>query len=256
MAGVGGRVALVTGCGSAGGIGMAIARALRDAGARVVITSTTDRIFERAKELGGVPASVADLTDPVRVSELMAEVARAAGAPEIVVNNAGMVQTGRRLKRHRIETMPHDVFAQHQALNLGTAFNVIRAALPPMIARGRGRIVNIASVTGPMVGIEGSAGYMAGKAAMTGLTRAVALENARHGITCNAVLPGWIATPSSSARELRAGRASPTGRPGTPDEIAHAVLFLAADEASYVNGAMIVVDGANSLTEMKGAGGY
>lgn len=256
MAGVEQRVALVTGCGSPGGIGMAIARALRDAGARVVITSTTARIHERAAELGGVPAFVADLTDPARVAEMMVEIAQAEGTPEIVVNNAGMVQTGRRLKRARIEALPHDVFAQHQALNLTTAFNVIRAALPPMIAYGRGRIVNIASVTGPMVGIEGSSGYMAGKAAMTGLTRAVALENARNGITCNAVLPGWIATPSSSAKELRAGRASPAGRPGSPEEIAHAVLFLAADEASYVNGAMIVVDGANSLIEMKGSGGY
>lgn len=256
MAGVEQRVALVTGCGSPGGIGMAIARTLRGAGARVVITSTTERIHDRARELGGVPAFVADLTDPARVAGLTVEIARAEGAPEIVVNNAGMVQTGRRLKRARIESLPHATFARHQALNLTTAFNVIRAALPPMIACGRGRIVNIASVTGPMVGIEGSAGYMAGKAALTGLTRAVALENARNGITCNAVLPGWIATPSSSAKELRAGRASPTGRPGTPEEVTHAVLMLAADEAGYINGAMIVVDGANALVEMKGAGAY
>lgn len=256
MAGVQGRVALITGCGSPGGIGMAIARTLRDAGARVVITSTTGRIHDRAQDLGGVPAFVADLTDPAQVARLLDGVVTAAGTPDILVNNAGMVQTGRRLKRSRIEALPPETFAQHQALNLTTAFLCIRAVLPAMIARQQGRIVNIASVTGPMVGIEGSAGYMAGKAAMTGLTRAVALENARHGITCNAVLPGWIATPSSSPRELRAGKASPTARPGTPEEVAHAALFLASDEASYVNGAMIVVDGANSLIEMKGAGGF
>jgi 3-oxoacyl-[acyl-carrier protein] reductase len=103
-----------------------------------------------------------------------------------------------------------------------------------------------------MAGIEGSGGYMAGKAALTGLTRATALENARHGITCNAVLPGWIATESSSAREAKAGRASPTGRSGTPDEVAACVVFLATVRAGYVNGAMLVVDGGNSLIEMKG----
>lgn len=255
MAGVQGRVALVTGCGSQGGIGMAIARALRDAGARVAITSTTARIHDRAAELG-VRGHVADLTDPAQVARLFAGVTETLGPVEILVNNAGMVQTGVRLRRARVEDLPHETFARHQALNLGTAFNTIRQALPAMIAAGRGRIVNIASVTGPIVGIEGSAGYMAGKAGMTGLTRAVALENARHGVTCNAVLPGWVATPSSTPAELRAGRACPTGRPGTPEEMAHAALFLAADEASYVNGAMIVVDGANSLVEMKGGRGF
>ncbi len=113
----------------------------------------------------------------------------------------------------------------------------------------------MASVTGPVVTIEGSAGYAMAKAAVTGLTRAMALEYARHGITCNAVLPGWIATGSSSVEELRAGAASPARRPGTPAEVAACVLFLASDEASYVNGAMLVVDGGNTLVEMKGAGG-
>lgn len=255
MAGVQGRVALVTGCGSEGGIGVAIARGLRDGGARVAITSTTARIHDRARELG-VAGFVADLTDPAQVARLFDEVVQTLGPVEILVNNAGMVQTGVRLKRARVDALPHETFARHQALNLGTAFNTIRHVLPSMIAARRGRIVNISSVTGPVAAIEGSAGYMAGKAGLTGLTRAVALENARHGVTCNAVLPGWVATASSDARELRAGRASPTGRPGTPDEIAFAALFLAADEASYVNGAMIVVDGANTLIEMKGPGGY
>jgi 3-oxoacyl-[acyl-carrier protein] reductase len=107
-------------------------------------------------------------------------------------------------------------------------------------------------VTGPVVTIDGSAGYATGKAALTGLTRATALEYAKHGITCNAVLPGWIATESSSPREIRAGKASPAARPGTPDEVAACAAFLCSDQASYVNGAMLVVDGANTLMEMKG----
>lgn len=235
---------------------MAIARGLRAGGARVAITATTARIHDRAAELGGVPAFVADLTDPAQVTRLFADVAAALGPVEILVNNAGMVQTGVRVKRARVDALPDAAWATHLALNATTAFHTIRAALPAMQAAGRGRIVNIASVTGPLVGIDGSSGYMSGKAAMTGLTRAVAIENARHGITCNAVLPGWIATPSSSPREIRAGKASPAARPGTPDEVAACAVFLASDAAGYVNGAMLVVDGANTLVEMKGGGAY
>ena len=112
-------------------------------------------------------------------------------------------------------------------------------------------MVNIASVTGQMVTIDGSSGYATAKAAITGMTRAVALEYGREGITCNAVLPGWIETASSSAREIKAGKATPAGRPGTPEEVAACALFLASREAAYVNGAMLVVDGANTLQEMK-----
>ena len=118
--------------------------------------------------------------------------------------------------------------------------------------RGYGRIVNISSVTGPVVTIDGSSAYATAKAAVTGMTRSIALEYGRQGITCNAVLPGWIATESSSDGEIRAGQATPAGRPGTPDEIAAAALFLASQEASYVTGAMLIVDGGNTLQEMKG----
>lgn len=252
MAGVSGRIALVTGCGSPGGIGFAIARALVSAGARVAITATTDRIFDRAAELG-VFAAKADLTDPAAVTRLFSEVTAALGPVEVLVNNAGMVQTGKRAKRSQVGGITDAIWQHHLALNVTTAFHCIRAALPAMQAAGYGRIVNMASVTGPMVTIDGSAGYATAKAAMTGLTRATALEYAQDGITCNAVLPGWIATESSSPKEIRAGRASPTKRSGSPDEVAACALFLASSEASYVNGAMLVVDGGNTLTEMKGA---
>jgi 3-oxoacyl-[acyl-carrier protein] reductase len=252
MTGVSGRIALVTGCGSAGGIGFAIARALVAQGARVAITATSDRIFDRAAALGTF-ATKADLTDPAAVARLFAAVTAALGPVEILVNNAGMVQTGKRAKRTQVGGITDALWQHHLALNVTTAFHCIRAALPAMQAAGYGRIVNMASVTGPIVTIDGSAGYATAKAAMTGLTRATALEYAQHGITCNAVLPGWITTESSSPREVRAGRASPAKRSGTPDEVAACALFLASAEASYVNGAMLVVDGANTLTEMKGA---
>lgn len=248
---VAGRVALVTGAGSAGGIGFAVAQALAVLGAKVAITSTTGRIHDRARELG-VFGAVADLTAAGAADRLLQAVETALGPVEILVNNAGMVQTGRRVKRALLADLPDASWQSHLALNATTAFQMTRACLPGMQARGHGRIVNVASVTGPMVGIAGSSGYMAGKAAMTGLTRAVALEYGRFGITCNAVLPGWIATGSSSKAELRAGRATPAGRAGTPDEVAACVAFLATVRAGYVNGAMLVVDGGNTLQEMKG----
>jgi 3-oxoacyl-[acyl-carrier protein] reductase len=253
MPGVTGRIALVTGCGSAGGIGFAIARALIAAGAKVAITSTTARIHDRARELNAPFATPADLTDPAQVTRLFAEVTAALGPVEILVNNAGMVQSGKSAKRTQVGGITDAIWQHHLSLNVTTAFHCIRAALPAMQTAGFGRIVNMASVTGPVVTIDGSAGYATAKAAMTGLTRATALEYAQHGITCNAILPGWIHTESSSAREVRAGRATPTKRSGTPAEVAACALFLASDEASYVNGAMLVVDGGNTLVEIKGA---
>lgn len=247
-----GKIALVTGAGSADGIGFATARALAAAGARVAITATTGRIHDRLAELGpGHTAFTADLTDSAEVARLIKRVTEALGPPAILVNNAGMVQTGRRDRQARIEGMTDADWQRHLALNVTTAFLTTRAVLPAMQAAGYGRIVNVASVTGPVVTIERTAGYSAAKAAMCGLTRTTALENARYGITCNAVLPGWIATASSSPAELRAGKRSPAGRPGTPDEVAACCAFLASAGAAYVNGAMLVADGANSLVEMK-----
>jgi 3-oxoacyl-[acyl-carrier protein] reductase len=252
MAGVQGRVALVTGAGAAGGIGFAIARALAAAGARVAITATTARIHDRAAEIGAF-AHVADLTDPEQVSGLFGAVTAALGPVEILVNNAGMVQSGKDVDRARLAGWSDAAWAHHMALNINTTFHACRAALPGMAARGFGRIVNIASVTGPVVTIDGSSAYATAKAAITGMTRSIALEYGRQGVTCNAVLPGWIQTESSSDAEIDAGHATPAGRPGTPAEVAACALFLASEEASYVTGAMLVVDGGNTLQEMKGA---
>jgi 3-oxoacyl-[acyl-carrier protein] reductase len=251
MAGVAGRVALVTGVGAAGGIGLAIARSLAHAGARVAITATSARVQDRAAEIGAF-AHVADLTDPAQVAGLFAAIEGALGPVEVLMNNAGMVQTGKEVARARLDGWSDQAWAHHMALNIGTTFHCCRAALPGMAARGFGRIVNISSVTGPLVTIDGSSAYATAKAAITGMTRSIALEYGGQGVTCNAVLPGWIATESSSEDEIRAGRSTPAGRPGTPDEVAACALFLASDEASYVTGAMLVVDGGNTLQEMKG----
>ena len=246
-----GRVAVVTGAGNAEGIGFAIAKALIAAGARVCITATTDRIHQRAAELG-CHAEIADLTDPEQVAWLFARVTETLGPTEILVNNAGMVQTGVEVARQRLAGWSDAAWAHHMALNISTTFHCCRAVLPQMEAQGFGRIVNIASVTGPLVAIDGSSAYATAKAAITGMTRSVALEYGRHGITCNAILPGWRRTASSSPEEIRAGCATPAGRPGTPAEVAACARFLASDAASYVTGTTLVVDGGNTLQEMKG----
>ena len=249
------RVALVTGAGSAGGIGFATAKALQKAGAKLCITATTDRIFDRAAELGCM-AHKADLTDPAQVQGLFAAIAAQLGPVAVLINNAGMMQSGKSVKRTKLGALSDADWAHHMALNIGVTFHCIRAALPAMQAARYGRIVNIGSVTGPLVTIDGSSGYATAKAAIGGMTRSVALEYGAEGITCNAVLPGWIQTESSSAEEIRAGRATPVGRAGTPDEVAVCAVFLASHGASYINGAMLVVDGGNTLVEMKGAGGF
>ncbi|MBK6468162.1 MAG: SDR family oxidoreductase [Rhodobacter sp.] len=243
-------MALVTGAGSEGGIGFAIARALVAGGAKVCVTATTARIHDRAATLGCM-SHIADLTDTAQVASLFAAVTAKLGPVEVLVNNAGMVQSGHDIDRQHLAGWSDAAWAHHMALNINTTFHCCRAALPTMAAQGYGRIVNISSVTGPVVTIDGSSAYATAKAAVTGMTRSIALEYGRQGITCNAVLPGWIATESSSDGEIRAGQATPAGRPGTPDEIAAAAVFLASQEASYVTGAMLVVDGGNTLQEMK-----
>jgi 3-oxoacyl-[acyl-carrier protein] reductase len=251
MAGVQGRVALVTGAGSAAGIGFAIARALAGAGARVALSATTARIFDRQAAITGSFAAIADLTDERQVAGLVADVEAALGPVEILVNNAGMAQSGIDLPRRRLGETPTGAWRYLTDISLTSAFLVTRACLPGMITARHGRIIHMSSVTGPVAGIDGSAAYATSKAGLVGMVRVLALEYGGAGITANCIGPGWIATASSSEAEIIAGRHTPVGRPGTPDEVAHAALFLAADEASYITGQMIVVDGGNTVQETK-----
>lgn len=255
MSGVMGKTALVTGAGSAEGIGFATARLLLAAGAKVAITSTTDRIFDRLAELGADASAAfarpADLTRADEVTGLVAEVTDRLGGVDILVNNAGMTQIGGDITAGELRQMTEEAWDYGIDISLKTAFLVTRAVLPGMIERGYGRIVQMSSVTGPVVGIAGSSVYAAAKAGMLGMTRSLAIEAGASGVTVNCIGPGWIQTGSSSEAEIVAGHHTPIGRPGTPEEIGHVAVFLASEEASYVTGQMIVVDGGNTVQEYK-----
>jgi 3-hydroxybutyrate dehydrogenase len=253
-----GRGAVVTGGGR--GIGAAVGRTLAAAGARVVVASRTeDEVEAVAAEIGDAGgkawAAHVDVTDPDSVDALAAAARDRTGEIEILVNSAGIAHSAP-LARQTLEEWER-IFA----VNVTGTFLVTKAFLPPMMERGRGRVVNVASVAG-LAGAKYIAAYAASKHAVVGFTRSVAAEAAPRGVTVNAVCPGYVDTgmtdrsverimeraglSEAEAREAILAT-SPQRRLIEPDEVARAVMWLCEDAARGINGQTIVIDGGGLL---------
>ncbi len=245
------RVAIITGAGAPEGIGAAVARHLVAEGARVVLGATSQRIHDRAAELGDAAMGViADLTVEGSAESLVDAAVQRWGRLDIVVNNAGMTSVSSGWDADDdVAGLSLQQWEAAIARNLTTAFLMCRAAVPVLAAAGYGRIVSVGSTTGTVNAMPGQSTYTAAKAGLVGLSRALALEVVGDGVTVNVVAPGYVATGSQLPFEAAAAAAGPIGRSGTPDEIAACVLFLAHESASFVTGAVLVADGGHGLPE-------
>ena len=237
-----GKVALVTG--ASRGIGRAIAIALAERGAHVVAAArgtNAEATADAIRGAGGAStADSADLTDAASVEAMMAATLQHNGRLDVLVNNAGIARDQLMLRMKRAD------WDEVLATNLTAAFTVVQAALKPMIRQRSGRIVSIGSVVGQM-GNAGQANYAASKAGLIGFSKAIAREVASRQITVNVVAPGLIATDMTQALTDKAegdwSAQIPLGRIGTPEDVAAAVCFLASDEASYITGQVLAVNG-------------
>ncbi len=244
-----GKAALVTG--ASGGIGAAIAGTLAARGAAVVLSGTrVDALEALAAQIGalegngGAHVCPADLADPAAADALVAAAEAKAGPLHVLVNNAGLTRDMLALR------MKDEDWAKVLDVDLAAPFRLARAALRGMLRRRAGRIVSIGSIVGA-TGNPGQANYAAAKAGLIGMTKALAQEVASRGITVNAVAPGFIATAMTEAlseeQKAKLSQAIPLGRLGTPADVAAAVLYLASDEAGWVTGATLHVNGGMAM---------
>ena len=251
------RVAIVTG--AAKGNGEGAARVMAREGATVVLTDVLDLVHKTADSISDSGYKAVsfkmDITKPAEVDHVVHKVLEQFGKIDILVNNAGV------LKLVPLVDMPDEVRDRVIDVNIKGTFVVTKAVLPSMMKRKYGRIVNLSSVTGPLVADVGETAYAATKAAIWGFTRALAFEVAKYGITVNAICPGMIDTdmvrnmavetdPNDPQSVLKAlARGIPMGRLGTIEEVGELVAFLASDEAKYITGTPILIDGGSTLSE-------
>ena len=239
-----GKNALVTG--ASGGIGGAVARALAEAGATVALSGTRkDALEALAKELGDrARVIVADLADPDGADVLAKAANEALGRIDILVNNAGLTRDNLMMR------MKDEDWQKVLDVNLTAVFRLSRACLRGMMKERFGRIVNITSIVG-VTGNPGQANYAASKAGMIGMSKSLAAEVASRGVTVNCIAPGFIVTAMTDAlteaqKESLLERI-PNGRLGTPEDVACGVVFLASDEAGYITGQTLHVNGGMAM---------
>jgi NAD(P)-dependent dehydrogenase (short-subunit alcohol dehydrogenase family) len=243
-----GRVALVTG--AARGIGLAIARVLAGDGARIAMLDVDPSVEDQAKAIAADHGTetvgvVADVSSGDSLESAFSVVAESLGAVSILVNNAAIAT-----EFGLVRDLDLAAWQRQISVNLTGPFLATKLALDQMVPAGWGRVIMISSGAGEMGGV-GQAGYVASKAGIVGLAKTVALEHARDGVTCNALLPGLIETDTASAiradiRE-RIIRRIPIRRMGEPEEVAYAVSWLASDRAAYINGASLFVSAGQEL---------
>ena len=239
-----GKTALITG--ASGGIGAAIAKALHDAGATIAISGTRVEALEKVKTEVGERVHIlpCNLSNPEEVEKLVPAAEAALGGLDILVNNAGITKDGLAMR------MKDEDWSSVIDVNLTANFRLARAAMKLMMRKRFGRIINITSIVG-VTGNPGQANYVASKAGLIGLTKSIAQELATRGVTANCVAPGFIATPMTDGLNDKQKEAIlariPAARMGTPADIAAAVLYLASDEAGYVTGQTLHVNGGMAM---------
>jgi 3-oxoacyl-[acyl-carrier protein] reductase len=210
-------------------------------GSRGIGAAIVQRLSADGWNVTGLGSKDCDVRDTASVDAAFSRVEEEHGTIALLVNNAGVTRDGLTLR------MSDDDWETVLATNLTGAFHCTRRVLSPMMRQRFGRIVNVSSVIGANIGNPGQANYAASKAGLVGFTKTIAREMARKGVTCNAVAPGVIATDMTKDLDQDGLlSAVPAGRVGTPEEVAHAVAFLASAEAGYVNGITLTVDGAMS----------
>ncbi len=254
------KVAIVTGVSHSRGIGYATAKAMGREGSSIVIADISDKVFECERNLQEsgykVMAFRVDLSRSEEVDQMVKVVLGKFGGVDILANIAGVqprvpnIQESERFSVPFVDLTEKDL-KRALSSNLMTTFNCIKAVLPGMIEQRYGKIVNMSSVTGPLVSQPGLTAYAIAKAGVTGLTHTLALEVAEYGINVNQICPGSIDTGlelDEIERECAEGIAM--RRLGKPEEVANLVVFLASDEASYMTGHMVVIDGGNILQEL------
>ena len=254
------KVCIVTG--GAMGNGLGIVKVFLKYGAKVIILDYSDKMYETIDEVKSpnLIGYQVDIRDKEAVNEVIAEVEKEYGRIDVLVNNAGVCRL------EKFVDMEDETRDYHFDININGTWNVSKAVVPIMVKNNYGKIVNLSSVTGPMVADSGEVAYATTKAAILGFTKSLAMELVTNNICVNAIMPGYIMTPMvdnmaklsnpDNPQSVVDGIAEgiPMGRLGTIEELGELAAFLASDESSYITGQGIVIDGASTLPETKTMG--